>query len=103
MNRRYSFSSVLDNEHKKGARQSHLVWPSSTGSGEERTIEDIHVIVEKIEEAIAGDIAPLSSDERKGFYGRSLLLDIPGFDFIKGVSCEYMHTVCLGVIKKCLY
>ena len=43
---------------------------------------------------------PLPAEERKGINGRSLLLDIPGFNFITDLPCEYLHSVNLGVVKR---
>lgn len=42
----------------------------------------------------------LSIDEAKGVKGRSLLFDIPEFDFIYDSPTEYLHLGCLGVVKK---
>lgn len=41
-------------------------------------------------------------DDLKGFVGKSLLLDIPDFDFIHNVPTEYMHLTCLGAVKRML-
>lgn len=35
-----------------------------------------------------------------GVHMRSILLDIPKFDIIKNCPIDYMHCVCLGVVKK---
>ena len=55
------------------------------------------MIVNKIENK---DI--LSIDEAKGIMGRSLLLDIPYFDYVLDAPVEYLHGVCLGVVKRML-
>ena len=44
----------------------------------------------------------LNHSEKKGIKGRSLLLDIDYFDYILSVTTEYMHLVCLGVVKRLL-
>ena len=44
----------------------------------------------------------LLQEELRGFVGRSLFLDIPDFDFINHIPCEYLHSVCLGVVKRLL-
>ena len=74
---------------------NNIVWPASTINGPERTKEKVLEIVEKIEN---GDI--LNIDEAKGVVGRSLLLDIPYFKFVFHVPAEYLHSVCLGVVKR---
>ena len=38
----------------------------------------------------------------KGYVGYSFLFNIPDFDPIIGVCAEYMHSICLGCIKKLL-
>ena len=42
----------------------------------------------------------LSREEAMGFQGYSPLMDYPGFDFILGLPCEYLHHLCLGVTKR---
>ena len=42
------------------------------------------------------------ASEKKGIKGRSLLLDIDHFDYIKGMPTEYMHVVALGGVKRLL-
>ena len=73
------------------------MWPPSTASGELRTINGIRNIVQQL------NINPaLSKNEAKGFVGQSLLLDIPNFNFILDIPTEYMHSFCLGVMKRLL-
>lgn len=93
-----SILNDLQTQQKKYIKHSHLVWPSSTCHGENRTIENIMNIIDEND----GEIRRISSDTLQGFTGKSLLLEFPQFDFIHGVPCEYMHTICLGVIKKML-
>ena len=76
---------------------SHIVWPANTRNGESRTKEKILDIVEQIEAGIE-----LTPAQKMGIKGRSPLLDIEGFDFIKGIQTEYMHLVALGVVKRLL-
>ena len=92
----------LEKEYKKKLRHSHLVWPSSTNNGRLRTIDEMKDIVHQIDMRDNGDRGPLGLDESKGFTGHSLLLDMDEFDFTKGISCEYMHCVCLGAVKRLL-
>lgn len=82
---------------KKNKQSSHIVWPANTFSGELRTKEKILEIVEKIE---AGE--NLSHAEKKGIKGRSLLLNIDYFDYTSSITTEYMHCVCLGLVKRLL-
>ena len=42
----------------------------------------------------------LSPDEAKGILRRSLLLSVPGFDYVNDIPAEYMHSVCLCIVKK---
>lgn len=76
---------------------AHSVWPQSTSNGRPRTQEEILSIVERLE---GSERSQLTADDVKGFVGRSLLLDVPGFPFVTGVTVEYMHLACLGVVKR---
>ena len=80
---------------KKQVRSSHIVWPSNTSGGELRTKEKILNIVDQIE---AGEV--LTLNDKKGIKGRSILLDIDYFDYVLSMPTEYMHSVCLGVVKR---
>lgn len=85
-----------ENELQRSARK-RLTWPSSTMSGNPRTLENIRAIVTEIE-----NNPDILKDDAfcKGIKGRSLLLDQPFFHLIKDSPCEYMHLVCLGVVKR---
>ena len=50
--------------------------------------------------AIMDNFENLSNDERRGYLGRSKLLDLEGFDIVTDVPAEYMHNQCLGVQKR---
>ena len=76
-------------------RKSNILWPYSTMQAEHRSRASILEIVEKIEQS-----GPLSIDECKGIMGRSLLLDIHYFNYVYDVPAEYLHSGCLGVIKR---
>ena len=76
-------------------KHNNIVWPSSTRNGTPRTIEKVRITVQKIEN---DDI--LGQDETKGIVGHSLFLDILYFDFILDIPVEYLHGVCLGVVKR---
>ena len=78
-------------------KNNKIVWPASSRDGELRTIEKVLEIVDKIEN---DDI--LSLDESKGIMGRSLFLDIPYFTYLVDIPAEYMHSTCLGVVKRCV-
>ena len=82
---------ITDKDKKKG----HLAWPSSTANGPRRTIENILEITEKIRNG-----EELSRDERKGFWGTSHLLHQDNFHFIYNIPTEYMHSGCIGVVKR---
>lgn len=49
---------------------------------------------------IIDNLDNLSQEERKGIYGKSLLLTVPNFNLISQASAEYLHSTCLGLIKK---
>ena len=87
-----SVNEAIKNMNKKN---NNIVWPASTQNGPKRTIEKVICIVRKIE-----NHENLSVDEAKGVMGRSLFLDIPYSDFILDIPVEYLHGVCLGVVKR---
>lgn len=84
-------------EKKLKPKKSHIVWPKTSRNGPPRTREEIDEIVGKIE-----NNQEMTEDDRKGIKGRSLFLDIPGFNFVNNVPVEYLHLVCLGNVKKCV-
>ena len=90
---------AMKNELKKSLnalkRKSHILWPASTMEAENRTRNSILNIVNEIENG-----QPLTIDQRKGIKGRSVLLDVPNFNFVYDSPAEYLHLVCLGVIKR---
>lgn len=99
-NNKISSLSMLKNELTKSInslnRKTNILWPSSTMNCQPRTRNCILEIVEKIE----NNEQPLSIDEAKGIIRRSLLLDIPNFNFVYDVPAEYLHCACLGSVKR---
>ena len=95
---------VLDNADEnlrkeiQKLKSKHLCWPCSTSNGNARTMDNINSIVDDME---ASD-NPLPRHEAKGITGRSLLLNHENFSIIEQVSTEYMHSVCLGCVKRLL-
>lgn len=77
--------------------KTNIVWPKTTANGPPRTREKLFEIIQKIE-----NDQPLSIDEAKGVAGRSLLFDIPYFNFVMDIPVDYLHCTCLGVVKRCL-
>lgn len=75
-------------------KKSHIVWPASTMNGDPRTRAKILEIVEKIENG------ELSKEESKGIKSRSPLLALSNFDIVRDVPTEYLHAVCIGVVKR---
>ena len=75
-----------------GKKKTKITWPASTAGGEPRTREKIEDILENIEH--------LGPQERKGVVGPSALLDLPDFDIVRDTPCEYLHSMCLGVVKR---
>ena len=84
-------------EQKLKVKKSNIVWPKTSMNGPPRTRQEISEIIEKLENHV-----PLTIDEAKGIKGRSLLFDLPNFNFVNNVSVEYLHVFCLGVVKKCV-
>ena len=77
-------------------KKSNILWPYSTmHGGESRTRNSIMAILDRIE---SGE--QLTLDDTKGILRRSLLLDVPDFNFIYDSPAEYLHCACLGVIKR---
>lgn len=87
--------SVEDSIKNINKKYNNIVWPASTQNGPKRTVENVLAIVEKIENKEV-----LSIDEAKGITGRSLLLDIPYFNYVLDAPAEYLHGVCLCVVKR---
>lgn len=79
------------------SKRSNIVWPKETANGPPRTREEMFEIIQKIENDV-----PMTVDESKGVVSRSILFDLPNFDFFLDVAVDYLHTACLGVIKKCV-
>ena len=75
--------------------KGQLCWPFSTDGGPRRDEEKIKEITDKI---VNGEI--ISRDDAKGFYGRSPFLFQENFNFISDIPAEYMHTGCLGMVKR---
>ena len=84
-------------ENKLKPKKTNIVWPKTTMDCEPRTKESLREIIEKLE-----NNQPMTQDESKGVTGRSLLFDIPYFDYITDAPVEYLHGVCLGQVKKCV-
>ena len=76
-------------------KHNNIVWPASTQNGPKRTVEKVREIVDRLEN---NDI--LSIDEAKGVTGHSLFLHIPYFNCTRDAPVEYLHGVCLCVVKR---
>ena len=93
-------SDLEKNNNTEKSRQI-TVWPPSTANKELRTKENILEIVTLLEnQEDDDDNDPLTRDDLKGVAGRSVLLDLDYFDFVNNAPAEYMHLVCLGVVKR---
>lgn len=86
-----------ESEQKLKSKLSNIVWPKSSQNATKRTRQEIQDIIEKIE-----NDQVMTKDEMKGITGRSVLFDIPNFDFVLNVPVEYLHCVCIGVCKRCV-
>ena len=84
---------ICEDNTNKG--KGHLAWPFCTHNGTLRTIERIVEITQRI-----ANCEILSRDEAKGFWGTSHFLTQENFDFIQNIPAEYMHSGCLGVVKR---
>ena len=86
-----------ETELKKKGRKK-LTWPASTMTGNLRTLEKI----KEISEAIVSnpDIVKTDPEYCEGIKGKSLFLEQPFFNLLKDMPCEYMHLVCLEVVKR---
>lgn len=96
-------TSILNNldkeeesELKNVNKKKQLCMPFSTMFGRLRTTDLIRYVANKIV-TTPGEI---SKEERKGIKGKSNLLQQENFRFIDSVSAEYMHSFCLGVVKR---
>lgn len=87
--------SLNDSIKAMNRKNNKIVWPSSTMNANERTIENITEISNKIDR---GEV--LSIEEAKGIKGRSLFLDIPYFNVTRDIPVEYLHGLCIGVVKR---
>ena len=76
----------------EGTNKTKITWPASTAGSEPRTQEKIEEILENIEN--------LGPRERKGVVGPTVLLNLPNFDMVRDTPCEYLHSTCLGVVKR---
>ena len=93
-----SLNSQKEKELDKLRKQ--LTWPSSTMTGKLRTVDNIREIANAIEDN--PELLKSDPDYCKGIKGKSQLLDQPSFNVVKDAPCEYMHLVCLGVVKRML-
>ena len=94
-----NLSQEKEKEIQKIGRKQ-LTWPASTRTGNLRTVENITAIVNEIIEN--PDILKRDPDFCKGIKGKSLFLEQPSFHPIDDNPCEYMHSLCLGVIRRLL-
>lgn len=74
-----------------------ITWPASTANAEPRTATKIREIVNRLESD--EQLTPL---EKKGVKGRSIFLDmdVDNFCYVRDIPAEYLHSSCLGLIKK---
>ena len=78
-------------------KKSNIVWPKTSRDAPPRTTEELREIIDKIENDI-----PMSIDEAKGVIGRSVLFDLPSFNYVSDAPVEYLHLVCIGITKRCV-
>ena len=85
---------LLTNNQRQGRKQ--LVWPYDTRNGNIRTVNSIRRIADLIDE----NGGPLDRHEAKGITGRSHFLDQPHFNIVSDAQVEFMHSSCLGLVKR---
>lgn len=90
-----SLKNELQRSISAQRKKSNILWPSTTMHGKHRSRKSIKKIIDKIENGTV-----LSLDESKGILGRSVLFDLPMFNFTYDVPAEYLHSSCLGLTKK---
>ena len=94
-----SIEKDLDDVEKKAqSRKTQLVWPANTINKEPRTKEQLLDIINRIENGNE----ELTNYDVKGVKGRSLLIDLPGFDIVNDIPTEYLHSVSIGLVKRLL-
>lgn len=76
-------------------KKTRIVWPSTTLNQEIRTKEKILEIA-----AAIGENPNMEKEEKKGITGKSCLLELEYFNFVKDIPAEYLHSGCLGVCKR---
>lgn len=86
---------IQDSIKSLSKKNNKIVWPASTRNGKKRTMESLLETISKLD-----NDEVLSLDEAKGVMGRSLFFDIPYFDVVQHMPPDYLHGVCLGVVKK---
>ena len=89
------FQTLEKSMQKKTRKKTKTVWPANTRNGEPRSANAIISILEDIESNPS-----MSKKDKKGIVSRSPFMDIPYFDFVQDIPVDYMHTACLGVVKK---
>lgn len=77
--------------------KTRTVWPAASSQGDSRTNENMRELVSDIR-----DQPNLPRLQRFGVTGESPFITIDYFDFVNDIPVDYMHTVCLGVIKRLL-
>lgn len=85
-----------DNDNIQKKEKKQLVWPYETRNGKLRTVNSIRQIADQIDQ----NGGPLERDAAKGITGRSHFLDLPRFNMISGIPAEYMHSTCIGLVKR---
>ena len=89
------FQSLEHSMTKKTKKKTKTVWPANTRHGQPRTTHAVLAILDDMESN-----PTLPKKEKKGIVSKSPFLDLPYFDFVLDIPVDYMHTACLGVVKK---
>ena len=85
-------STVIDFPYQGGTKARHVYLFNN--SCVPKTKADVQAHLEGLENK--------TEMQRKGYTGVSSLYSVPNFNTVIAVCCEYMHSMCLGCLKKLL-
>ena len=88
----------INSLESKLTRSTQIVWPNSTSQGEKRTTTAITRIITEIQE----NATNTQLKDIKGIIGYSPLIDFQNFDFVNNIPTEYLHSICIGLVKRLL-
>ena len=78
----------------KLSKSTQIVWPKAC-NGEPRTSQIITEIVQELNDSN-------NLKDIKGIVGKSPLLDFQTFNYVHGIPTKYLHSICIGLVKRLL-